>query len=123
MKYLVAGSTPAGREGVRHKEDPLVRRPQNEGPDHQRGGASLSDEPRERRQVRRGALYIGPITSATFSSGVLLFITTVFKEANTCVYKPVYKSQALMELRNANRDNFTNYIHKWHPLPLINEVL
>ena len=54
VKYLVAGSTPAGREGVRHKEDPLVRRPQNEGPDHPRGGASLSDEPRERRQVRRG---------------------------------------------------------------------
>ena len=89
MKYLVAGSTPAGREGVRHKEDPLVRRPQNEGPDHPRGGASLSDEPRERRQVRRGALYIGPITSATFSSGVLLFITTVFERPIHVCIKPV----------------------------------
>ena len=42
-----SGATQAGQQGVCHKEDPADRRPQNEGQDNSRGGAALTNEPRE----------------------------------------------------------------------------
>ena len=55
MTTCLPGAAPPGWQSVRHQEDTADRRPPDKGSYHQRGGAALTDEPRECREVREAA--------------------------------------------------------------------